>query len=511
MRIAVGVGLAILAGAIYGQSIGFGFAGLDDPRYVTNNQPVLDGLSVDGVRWAFTTLHAGMYLPLTWLSLMANSSLQGTAASDYRLTNVLLHAANAFLVFRFFDVATKSRWRSLLVAALFAAHPLHVESVVWVTERKDVLSIFFGLAALNAYAAFVQKQNRAWLAACWVAFICSLLAKQTLVTLPFLLLLLDYWPFERFTHRFGPAVREKLPFFLASFVFSWLVFYAQTSNGATAMLPGLSFSDRAANAVASYGQYLLHLVWPLRLAFFYPYPGYGWDSLPVAFSLAVLLMVSGLCVGFVNRRRELFVGWFWFLGTLIPMVGLVQVGRQGLADRFVYFPMIGIYVMFAWFPLQRVVAGLAPLAVAASAMLAFVQVGYWKDNDTLFQRAIQISDNESIRGYYASWLITQGRLHDALDQLQRAVTLAPASDFAHERLGLVLESLGRNPDAITEFERAITLRGDQPAYYTRLATALSRQGREKEAAAAFARAVQLMPELEVRARRGADPSQTASP
>jgi protein O-mannosyl-transferase len=500
MRFVVGAGLALLVGAIYCRSIGFDFAGLDDARYVSHNQPVLDGLSLDGVRWAFTTLHGGMYLPLTWLSFMAETSLHGAWAGGYRLTNVLLHAANAFLVFRFFDVATKSRWRSLFVAAMFAAHPLHVESVVWITERKDVLSIFFGLAALNAYACFVQKGNRAWLAACWVLFVGSLLAKQTLVTLPFLLLLLDYWPFSRLSRAYVPAVLEKLPFFFVSIVFSGLVYYAQTLNGATTMLSGLSLSDRAANAVASYGRYLLNLVWPFRLAFFYPYPAYRWSSAPVLLSLAVLLVVSGICAVFAKRRPELFVGWFWFLGTLLPMVGLVQVGRQGLADRFVYFPMIGIYMMVAWVPLERVIRSVAPLLVAASAVLAFVQVGYWNDNDTLFRRAIQIQDNDSIRGYYANWLIAQGRLPEALDESRKAVALSPASDFARERLGVVLEALGRDSEAIDEFKRAIALRDDQPAYYTRIASALRRQGNEQEAAQYFARALELMPDLDVLAR-----------
>lgn len=505
MRFLVGVGLALLVGAIYGRSIGYGFVGFDDPRYVGNNRPVLDGPSWDGVRWAFSTFHDGNYLPLSWLSLMVDSSLSGGFAGGYRLTNLILHAANAFLLFLFFESATKSRWRSAFVAALFAVHPLHVESVAWVSERKDVLSLFFGILALNAYARFVDKHRFVWLALCWFLFVCSLLAKQTLVTLPFLLLLLDYWPFQRWTRKFVPLFLEKIPFVVVTIVFSYVAYRAQASSGATGSLVGLSFSDRLANAVAAYGQYLLNAVWPMRLAFFYPHPHYTWGSAPVLAALCVLAVVSVCAVFCVRARPELFVGWCWFLGTLVPLIGLVQIGQQGMADRYAYFPMIGIYVVFAWGLVPRLGSVLAPIVVVSLSVIAFIQVGYWKDDDALFGRAIAVAkDNEIVRGHYGWHLVQQGRFSEGMAQLRKAVELAPRSDFAHEHLGLGLAATGHNAEAIQEFKIAISIRDDLPSYYTRLAAVLSREGREKEAAQYFTQAVRLMPELESMARRPPD-------
>jgi protein O-mannosyl-transferase len=474
----------------------------DDSRYVTNNDAVVAGLSWNGVKWAFTTFRDGNYLPLSWLSLMADTSISWGLPGGYRLTNLILHAASAYLVFVFFENATGSRWRSLFVAAMFAVHPLHVESVVWVTERKDVLSVFFGLLALNAYGRYAQRQRFAWLAGCWFLFVCSLLAKQTLVTLPFLLLLLDYWPFQRLTLKIGPLLLEKIPFVAMRVVFSYVAYRAQASSGATTSIGGLSLSDRVANAVAAYGLYLWNLVWPVKLACFYPRPRYAWSSPPVLISLAGLSIVTIFALLKIRARPQLFVGWCWFLGTLVPLIGLVQIGRQGMADRYAYFSMIGIYVVLAWNVPSRIGTVLVPAVVAACAAISFIQVGYWKDNDTLFGRAIAVAkDNEIVRGLYGSRLVEDGRVAEGLSHLQKAVELAPESDFAHEHLGAALAAAGQNAEAIREFKIAISIRDDQPSYYTRLAALLSREGQEQEAAEYFARAVRLMPELDSIARR----------
>jgi tetratricopeptide (TPR) repeat protein len=505
MRIGVCLGLALLVGAVYCRSINYDYASIDDNRYVTNNKAVIGGLSQGGAHWAFTTFHDGNYLPLTWLSLMADSSIYGGFPGGYRLTNLILHAANAILLFCFFDAVAGSRWRSAFVAAMFAVHPLHVESVVWITERKDVLSIFFGLLALNAYASFVRRRQYAWLALCWGLFVCSLLAKQTLVTLPFLLLLLDYWPFERLAGKWGTVLLEKLPFLLMTIVFSCVAYTAQAGSGATVLLGHASLSDRLANAVAAYGYYLLNLVWPMRLAFFYPYPGYTWGSAPVLISAAVLLPITAISLVCIRVRPQLFVGWCWFLGTLVPLIGLVQIGRQGMADRYVYFAMIGMYVFLAWSAPPRIGVVVAPVLVACSAAVAFVQVGYWKDSDTLFGRTIAVAqDNDVVRGLYGSCLVEEGRFKEGIEQLRKATELAPDSDFAHEHLGSGLAAAGQNAEAIQEFKIAISLRDDQPSYYSRLAAALAREGKHQEAAKYFARAVQLMPELEALARTRQD-------
>ena len=556
-RVWIGLFLAALVGVIYGRSIGWDFVAFDDPRYVYKNAHVLAGLSFAGVRWAFATLYDGGCIPLAWISLMADTSLYGgDFAGGYRLTNLLLHALNALLVYCLFAAATGARspgamptalrghvnpldaprhahaepwaWhpeRSVFVAALFAAHPIHVESVVWVAERKDVLSVCLGLLALNAYVQFAKADRSepgrsrgarwGWLAGCWCLLALSLLAKQTLVTFPFLLLLLDYWPLGRFntgpfdTGRFASQsprrlVLEKVPFLALSLVLSAAAWRAQASLGATNLLRGLTLGERLANAIAAYGQYLVNLVWPTHLAVFYPYPYDRWSSLPVVGSALVLVAVSVVCAVNLRQRPFLFVGWCWFLGTLVPVIGLVQIGRQHMADRYAYFPAIGLYVLVAWSLPRRLLELAGPPLVVACAALAFVQVGYWRNNDTLFEHALEVAaDNATTRELYGHSLIEEGRTDEGLSQLRKAVELAPDDHFAHARLATGLAAARRVDEAISEFERAIALRDDQPSAYCQLAALYASQGRNDAAKKCFDKAVRLMPELEAIARQPA--------
>jgi tetratricopeptide (TPR) repeat protein len=491
------VGIAALIGAIYGRSIAWDFIGIDDKRYVSANTHVLDGISVAGMRWAFTTLHDQNWVPLTWLSLMADTSIHGAFAGGYRLTNIALHAVNAMLVFCLLYSATDDRLRSATVAAIFAVHPIHVESVVWISERKDTLSICFGLLALIAYFQFARSRRIGLLICSWLAFACSLLAKQTLVTLPFLLLLLDDWPLGRFK---AESVRrllvEKLPFLALSIAMCWAAYHAQTSLGATTMLGSLTLEDRLANALAAYGQYLMNVLWPTRLAFFYPFPHYGLLALPVVVSSLMLVAITGWAAFNVRRWPHLFVGWFWFLGTLVPMIGVVQIGRQQLADRYAYFPMIGLYVALVWSAPRRVVALAGTAVVIASAFLAFAQVGYWRNSETLFRRALAVAaDNETVRGLYGGTLIEDGRIEEGLAQLRMAVALAPRDHFTHARLAKGLVAAGRDEEAIREYRVAISIRDDRPSAFCQLAAVLARTGHAAEAKACFDKAVRLMPEL----------------
>jgi len=498
MRIAwIFVGLAALIGAIYARSIAWDFIGIDDKRYVSANTHVLGGLSAAGIRWAFTTFHDGNWIPLTWLSLMGDASIDGTFAGGYRLTNLVLHAVNAMLVFCLLSSATDDRLRSAVVAAIFAAHPIHVESVVWITERKDTLSICFGLLALTAYFQFARQRRIGWLVCSWLALACSLLAKQTLVTLPFVMLLLDYWPLGRFRmESVRRLLAEKLPFLLLSIVMSCVAHRAQTSLGATAMLGRLTLEDRFANALAAYGQYLVNCFRPTRLAFFYPFPHYALLSFPVIASSLMLLGITGLAAFTGRRWPYLIVGWLWFLGTLVPMIGLIQIGRQQLADRYAYFPMIGLYVALVWSAPRRLAAFAGTAVVIAIGALAFAQVGYWRDSETLYRHALDVTqDNETVRGFYGRALIEDGRIEEGLAQLRKCVALAPRDHFAHARLAKGLVAAGRDEEAIQELRIAISIRDDQPSALCQLAAVLARTGHAAEAKACFDKAVRLMPEL----------------
>ena len=277
------------------------------------------------------------------------------------------------------------------------------------------------------------------------------------------------------------------------------------------MLQGLTLGDRLANAVAAYGQYLVNLLCPVHLAFFYPYPHDSFRSPAVIASSLVLVALSVACTVNLRRRPSLFVGWCWFLGTLVPVIGLVQIGRQQLADRYAYFPAIGLYVLVAWSVPRRVAAFAFPLVVVGCAILAFVQVGYWRDSETLFRHALAVAaDNETVRGLYGQTLIEEGRTDEGLSQLRKSVELVPADHFTHARLAKGLAAAGRDEEAICEFRLAISIRDDQPSAYCQLAALLARHGHEDEAKACFAKAVRLMPELEQIARQQPETRSTKS-
>ncbi len=511
---------------------------LDDVIYVTGNEPVRQGLSFDGLRWAFRTNTSANWIPLTWLSLMLDATVYRDWAGGYHLTNVLLHASNVLLLFAFLTRGTGCHSRSAAVAALFAVHPLHVESVAWVTERKDVLSMFFGLLALNAYVRYTYRPRLGLLAAALFAYLCSLLAKQTLVTLPFLLLLLDFWPLRRLAHcssfaasitprrggfeiglsatadAFPSASRkaagltrmliEKLPFLVIAVAASVIVLHAQTTGGALRTLTERPLMERLLNAVMAYALYLRRAVFPFDLCAFYPHPGEQLSPASVVPALAILLAVTLSAIALCRRRPFVLVGWLWFLGGLLPMIGLVQVGLQQMADRYTYFPLIGVYVATAWgVPslvtgprLRRWLPVAAASTVAAYGVLAFVQVGYWHDAVTLMRRAISVTENNAFgHCLLADALMDNGRFDEAIAEYREAVRASESRTIAYyrTRLGVAYERNRRFDEAANEFRAAIARHEDDAAAHNNLGRVLLAMNEYLSAEREFRRALEIEP------------------
>jgi tetratricopeptide (TPR) repeat protein len=523
-----------------------GFVNLDDPDYVTANPMVQQGVTWVGVQWAFTGWHASNWHPLTWLSHMMDCELFRLNPSGHHLGNVLLHAANVGLLFVLWQRLTGAVLPSAVLAGLFAWHPLHVESVAWVSERKDVLSTFFGLLALLSYRAHAQRpeaptpsvfpaSRNYWLAVLWFAL--SLMSKPMLVTLPFVMLLLDFWPMA----RRAPILRllaEKWPFLLLTLASCAVTILAQRAE-AIASLDKYSLGLRLENVVTAYAGYLVKAFWPVHLAVFYPLqPPSG---LAVAGAAGLLLGLSALVWRLAPARPYLAVGWLWYLGTLVPVIGLVQVGDQALADRYTYFPLIGIFLAVVWTvhdwatrsngvprPAATAIA-IAVAGLAACLALTEHQLPFWRDSEALFSHALAVTpDNAAARlnlgsAYQADnrpeqalaeykialrldsrrheiynnigrLLSDAGRPAEALDYCRTAVLLDPASAASHIGLGVVLSELGRYDEALNEFAAAARLNAGEAAPHFQAGRTLLKLGRDGEAAAQFHEALRIDPD-----------------
>ncbi len=500
--------LAVLA--VYGPSTRHGFVDYDTETYLSRNLEVRAGLTLGSVRWAFTTFHGSNWHPLTWLSHMLDVQLFGMRPGWLHLVNVLFHALNTLLLLAALAVLTGAFWRSALVAALFALHPLHVESVAWVAERKDMLVGLGWMLTLIGYVRYVRKPGIARYVAVVTLYALTLLAKPMGVTLPFVLLLLDVWPLGRLRGptdvRVGGRWRqarlllEKLPLFLmaaASCVVTWL---AQAS--AMSSLAGLSLADRIANALVSYTAYLGQTVWPHGLAIFYPFP----PRIPFgAVAGAVLLLTAGTVLAVRARRARpwLPMGWFWYLGTLVPVIGLIQVGGQARADRYTYLPLVGVFVLLAWGLGEaagssrtcRAAAGAVSLAVLLALLtLARTQVGAWRDDETLFGHALAVTrENYVAADSLAMALQQRGDLPRATALFREALRIRPYDAKIRTNLGVALAKQGKLDEAIFQWRRAIAL---QPAYakaYNNLGIALAWLNRSSEAEANFREALRLEP------------------
>ena len=506
-----------------------GFLVYDDGEYITENPAVQNGLTWAAIQWAFTTQHASNWHPLTWLSHMTDCELFGPNAGAHHVVSALFHAVNTALLFGLLFRLTGALWPGAFVAALFAWHPLHVESVAWISERKDVLRTFFALLTLLAYTRYAQKRSRVEgresmakssipalgprpatfdYALALFFFALGLMSKPMLVTLPLVLLLLDYWPLQRVTSDQWQASKvlrlalEKWPFFLLTAVSCVVTFIAQR-NGETVMtLQQYPLNLRIANALFSYEQYLAKMIWPVNLAVTYPL------SLEIprfaAITAAAVLIFISIIVWLGHKRSPcLPVGWLWFLGTLVPVSGLVQVGGVAMADRFTYFPLVGIFIAvtfavhdlagrFQWPKMP--VAGVAVLVLAACLLLTENQLRYWHNNESLFRHALAVTrDNDIAHVNLAFALEQQSRFDEALAEYREALRLQPRAYQIHDSYGNLLGKMGRPDEALAEYREAIRLNPKIPFLHNNLGAELARLGRFDEAMIAFTNAAQLDP------------------
>ncbi|HEV2691369.1 MAG TPA: tetratricopeptide repeat protein [Verrucomicrobiae bacterium] len=493
-----------------------GFINYDDNDYVTENQAVQQGLTWPGCRWAFTMWHASNWHPLTWLSHMADCELFRLNPAGHHLGNLFLHAINAVLLFILWRRLTADLWPAAFIAALFAWHPLHVESVAWVSERKDVLSTFFALLALLSYAGYARGQKAEstsgvvssapggvfyrdrsyWLALMY--FACSLMSKPMLVTLPFVMLLLDFWPLRRPLRLSGVGL-EKLPFFALSVATCVVTVFAQRQEAMASFTkcpPGL----RLENVMMAYVGYLQKAFWPAKLAVFYPLPdAIAWPAVVAAG--AVLIFISILAVGVVRQRPYLLVGWLWYLGTLVPVIGLVQVGDQAMADRYTYFPLIGIFLAVTFFIKEKavhsqiskvVLAAIAGAVLLACLALTTVQLRYWRNSETLFTHALAVTKNNALAHLnLGEALQEEQRPAEALVQYQEVIRLSPARQESYNNIARILTDEGR-PEAALEYSRAaVRLNPRSPSLHTSLGIVFSELRRFDEAQAEFSEALRL--------------------
>lgn len=495
--------------AAYSAVGSLGFVTLDDPNYILDNPQVNQGLTWSGLEWAFTTGHASNWHPLTWLSHMLDVELFGVNAGPHHWINLLFHILNTCLLFLLLQRTTGAMGRSALVAALFALHPLHVESVAWISERKDVLSTFFFMITLWAYIAYTSRPVLLRYLAVAGLLALGLMAKPMLVTLPFVLLLLDAWPLRRFSlespdrNTFLKLVFEKWPLFALIIASSVVTLLVQQKGGAVNTLNQLSLVDRLSNVLISYVMYMVKMVWPSGLAALYPMQKTIplWQPLAAA---AMLIAITFAVVKYHRRCPYLGLGWFWYLGTLVPVIGIVQVGSQSMADRYTYIPLIGLFIMIAWGGYDLLVRGTrkrASVAITISLVLTglgcttWVQVQYWADAATLWKRALSVTnDNPRAHVAYGSLLADEDRHKEAAAQFAAAIRIQPNYAEAHSKLGVELAAAGRNADAVSHYREALRHQSGLGMAHTNLANELSAQGKTEEALTHYEKALEINPD-----------------
>lgn len=515
--------LAILTLAVFNQVRDFDFVHYDDDTYVAANRHVQAGLSASGIAWAFTATDAGFWHPLTWLSLMADYELYRLNPGGYHGTNLILHLLNTLLLFLIMASITDTFGKSAFVAGLFAIHPLHVESVAWIAERKDVLSAFFWFLTTGAYAAYVKRPALSSYLLVLLLFSLGLMAKPMLVTLPFVLLLLDYWPLCRMrdlsvkelspslhstqtlikARIIGCLLLEKVPLLLLALPAIALVFHTEVRVGALASLEAFPWAARISHALVSYWLYLGKTFWPVQLAVFYPHPG-QWPLFTAGAALAGLLAVTYVCLKLSTRFPYVIVGWFGYLGVMVPVIGLVQLGSQGLADRYTYLPLIGIFVTIAW-GVPDILAGwrgkkvALPVAAAVTLFLlagmAWQQTGYWRDPVTLFQHALKVTKgNYLAHNNLGAALAREGQFDAALIQYEAALRLRPQYVDVFFNVGQVMAAKGRTAEAEGFYRAALQLKPSFVEAHNNLGIILVQQGKTAEAARHFEIALRIRPD-----------------
>jgi Flp pilus assembly protein TadD len=513
-------GLALVTFLVFLPVLHNEFVNYDDPDYVTANQHVQSGLTPSSIGWAFTAGHASNWHPITWISHMADWSLFGDHPAWHHFVSLLFHMANSVILFLLLRSLTTALWPSAVVAALFALHPCHVESVAWVSERKDVLSAFFGLLSLWSYGLYALRQGkggeaatraRRWYVVSVVLFLLGLMSKPMLVTLPFVLLLVDYWPLNRISPvRRATVTRlflEKTHFFLLSIGSSVVTFFVQRKGGAVST--SISLPARIENAVVAYARYLGDLVWPHDLAVLYPHPG-SWPPSQIWIAAAVLLAITVVVVLFARKRPYLIVGWLWFLGMLVPAIGLVQVGVQSMADRYTYLPFIGLFIMAAWSLFEVIQRATVPSAgstalAGMTALMMFVllaaafatnqQTRLWQNSETLFRHAARVTRGNYLAynnlGFYLS---NRGETAEAIENYRESLKIKPDYEDALNNLGFSLAAQKKYFEAIENYTLALKVRPNHVEVHNNLGNALSDLGRLDEAIPHYEFALKEKPE-----------------
>jgi len=511
----IGLGLAVLTAALYWPTLHHGFIAYDDDAYIVSNPHVNAGVTWPGIVWAWQSTYAANWHPLTWISHMLDCQLYGVSPAGHHFTNLLFHVVNTLLLFVWLSRATGAVWRSAFVAALFAWHPTHIESVAWAAERKDVLSACFWMLTLLAYTRYTERskvkspRSKVYYGLSLLAFAGGLMSKPMVVTLPFVLLLLDFWPLDRIPNfdfrraNFAKLLGEKVPFFLLAFAASAVTFFVQRTGGAFWSLENLPFSARIANALAAYLGYISKTFWPANLALIYPHP-HHWPLLLTLSSALLLLFWTALSLWRAREHPYLFTGWFWFLGTLVPVIGLVQVGVQSMADRYLYLPSIGLFITIVWSiselfphpPQRKLLAVLGAIALTGCLAVASLQLRYWQNSVKLFLHAVAVTtENYAAEVCLGEALENGGHSREALALYADAVRIEPDYPLAQSKLGLLLLASGQPAEASNHLALAAGLMPHHPDVQYDFGLFLRSYGSPADAADRFRTALAVRPDF----------------
>ena len=506
---------------VFGQTLGDDFINYDDQNYVYENTKITGGLNLAGIAWAFSHVHAQNWHPLTTISHMLDCQLYGLKAGGHHFTNVLLHTAAVLLLFAVLREMTGALWRSAFVAAVFAIHPLHVESVAWVAERKDVLSAVFFMLTLGAYMRYARAPSIARYLAVAALLALGLMSKPMLVTLPFVLLLLDYWPLKRFapatpveskakwldwwerqSRKLSGLILEKIPLIALAAISGTVTFLAQRQ--ALGWTEDLPVSLRFNNAVVTYIAYIWQMLWPVKLAVFYPHPENRLSLWEIVLALAVLIAITVAGIVLRRKRPYFITGWLWYLGMLVPVIGVIQVGWQGRADRYTYLPQIGLYVLAAWavadlsasWRRQRQIAAVgAAILLGALTWRAWNQASFWRNSETLWTHTLAVtSDNDVAENNLGIIFLGRGQMDEAISRFQTAVDLRPENAPAHDNLAKAFLQKGQVADAMLHYRKLLEIQPDNVEARNILGTVLIQQGRVREAIEQWQETLAMQPE-----------------
>jgi protein O-mannosyl-transferase len=489
----------------FGRVAGNDFVNYDDNGYITDNGHIKSGINPDSLKWSLTAVVMSNWHPVTLMSHMLDWNLFGTNAAGHHLVNLFFHIGSVILLFLFLYKTTNNLWPSAFAAAVFALHPLRVESVAWAAERKDVLSLFFGMACIYAYAFYAEKHKVSFYALCLILFILALMSKPMMVTLPFVLMLLDFWPLQRWTkEKAARIIGEKVPFIVLAVASGIITIWAQRKGGAVASQDILPFLERVANAIVSYAAYPGKIFWPVDLAVFYPY-NFFLPLYQVIVSGIILIFITFIVLYYINKLPFLFVGWFWYLGTLVPVIGLVQVGLQSMADRYTYLPSIGIVMMLAWgipsfFKYRRlnqaVLFPAAAIILITMMVLTWHQCGYWKNSIRLFDHALSVIERndqtKNHRNNLFSRSVSNQRTAKGINNYARSMLIHNHA-FLYNNRGFAYAELGQYQRAFYDFNEAIRLKANYIDAYNNRGTIYNKFGYPQQAIEDFSKAIQLDP------------------